>query len=146
MILRFLTRRKGLTEDDLREMYAEDPDLVLKVKEWILRSYAYERDIVEYLADLLDVDEDRVIAAISRARSCTALYGLHCEVEQARRLVDAFDDEVLKALVLLDVISEGELSKILGVELLDLRDRGPLEIDRDFFIRFLNRLHRKGVI
>ncbi|NPB01522.1 MAG: hypothetical protein GXO28_01255 [Methanopyri archaeon] len=146
MILRPLTRRKDITEEDLQEMYAEDPEVVLKVKRWILKSYAYDRDIVRYLADLLDVDEDRVLTALSKARSCTALYGLHCEVEQARRIVDAFDDDVLKALVLLDVISEGELSRILGVELLDLRDRGPIEIDREFLIRFLNRLQRKGVI
>lgn len=145
-MLRLLTRRKDLTEEDLEERYAEDEETVLRVKRWILRSYAYDRDIVRRLAELLGVEKDQVRSVLTRARSCTALYGLHPEVEQLERLVENLD-ETAELLLLLDVIGEGELREELREELLELyRGREPVELDRDRLLRAFYSLRERGIV
>ncbi len=146
-MIRFLTRRKNITEEDLNERYAEDPDLVLRVKKWILTSHAYRRDIVHRLAELLNVNEDHVIDVLLRARSCSGLYGLHSEVEQVERLLDNVDDEVVALAVLMDVVSDGKLGEALENELLRMFEgRKSVPIDRKVLTKFFTSLRERGII
>ncbi len=145
--MRLLIRRKDITEEDLNERYAEDPNLVLQIKKWILTSYAYRRDIVCRLAELLNVDEDHIIDVLSRTRSCSGLYGLHSEIEQVERLLNNVDDEVVALAVLVDVVSDGKLSEALEDELLRMFERRrSVLINRKVLIKFFTSLRERGII
>ncbi len=145
-MLRLLTRRKGLTEEDLEELYAEDEEVVLRVKRWILKSHAYDRDVVKRLAEALDVEEDQVRSVLTRARSCSGLYGLHCELEQVERLAENLDEEAT-LLLLIDAVSEGELREELRRELLRIHEgKEPVELDREKLLSAFLSLRDRGIV